>query len=94
LLWLPTLPGQKKKVHKHRKLADGSVPADDLSDASLYLSRELASHTFRAAPQRPTALARDEAAAEAAAERQAQQRRGGTQMGPYDDDEWEMVSMR
>jgi len=90
LVWLPHLPGQKRKVHKHRQLADGSTPGDHCADGSLYLARHLATYTYRKPPERPTALDRDEIAAERAAEVHSRRRiaEGRGVLDHDDDDGW------
>ena len=51
LRYLPTKPAKTRVVDKHRKLPDGTVPGDHLSDAFRYLHGDLNHHQFRAPKQ-------------------------------------------
>ena len=51
LVYLPTKPGKTRKDDEYRRIADGTVPGSDCSDAALYAFRYLSHHRFRDAPK-------------------------------------------
>ncbi|MBP9862665.1 MAG: hypothetical protein KBD62_32225 [Kofleriaceae bacterium] len=68
LVWMPSAPGRPAKEHADRKLPDGSVPGNHCADSFTYVYRHLTHHQFRSPPPAASALERDEAYAEQAAE--------------------------
>jgi len=84
LVWLPTLPGQRRKEHAHRQLVDGSVPSNHCADGALYLARALATHFHREPLPKEGAVVRQEREAEAEAERRTRERL-------EEDDGWDPV---
>lgn len=53
LVYLPTKPGKKREVHKHRKIVDGTVPGDHCSDAGRYAHKHLRHYLFRDVKEDP-----------------------------------------
>lgn len=51
LRYLPTRKGKTREVEKHRKLPDGTVPGDHLSDAFRYMHGDLQHHLYREKPK-------------------------------------------
>lgn len=51
LVYLPTKPGKTRKDDEYRRISDGTVPGNDLSDASLYSFKYLAHHLYRDKPK-------------------------------------------
>lgn len=51
LVYLPTKPGKTRKDDEFRRIADGTVPGNDLCDAGLYAYRYLQHHLYRDKPK-------------------------------------------
>lgn len=51
LVYLPTKPGKTRKDDEFRRIADGTVPGNDCSDAGLYAYKYMTHHRFRDAPK-------------------------------------------
>ena len=93
LVRLPGTVGKQGREHADRRLPDGRVPGNHISDGWLYIYRHLTHHLHRPAVQRDEGLAREERMLEEGLDRMAgaveAQKRAA---GDFEDDGWEFAN--